>query len=247
MPPYQAVLFDMFDTLVNFERERLPLVSHRGTPIRTTSPSLYGIVRPACPTVSLDTFIEAFFLSYRTDEAIRARGQREVSAEQRFRILFDSLGIDDGPRVAALLQAGIAEHQRQLARAVDFPEPHRTVLERLRPRYRLGLVSNFDHVRTVEATLRDCGILDAFETVVVSAAIGWRKPRPEIFREALRRLGLGLAEAVFIGETPEADVAGAQAVGMDAIWLDHGTKPLPHGLALPTHTVSRLEEVLGIL
>jgi len=247
MRSYRAILFDMFDTLVNFERDCLPLASLRGTAIRTTSPLVYEIVKPVCPAVSLEAFIEAFIRSHRIAEAIRARDLREVSAEQRFRILFDTLGIGDGPHVAALMEAGVAEHMRQLAHAMDFPESHRTVLERLSSRYRLGLVSNFDHAPTVETTLRRWGALGAFEAVVVSAAIGWRKPRPEIFHEAFRRMGLEPAEAIFIGDTPEVDVAGAQAVGMDVIWLDHGVNPLPPGLASPTHTVSRLEEVLDVL
>jgi hypothetical protein len=34
---------------------------------------------------------------------------------------------------------------------------------------------------------------------------------------------------------------------MGVIRLDHGTRPLPPGLATPTHTVVRLEDVLGVL
>jgi len=247
MPPYQAVLFDMFDTLVNFERDRLPLVPLPGTPIRSTSPFVYEVVKPACPGLSLETFVQAFIGSYEAAETIRARDHREVSAAQRFRILFDALHIGDGPRVAALMEAGIAEHMRHLARAMEFPASHRAVLERLRPRYSLALISNFDHGPAVERALRFFGVRELFDAVVVSADVLWRKPRPEIFAEALRRVRLAAADAVFIGDTPEVDVAGAQAVGMDVIWLDHGVKPYPPGLAPPTHTVSSLEEVLGIL
>ena len=111
MRSYRAILFDMFDTLVNFERDCLPLASLRGTAIRTTSPLVYEIVKPVCPTVSLEAFSQAFIDSHRT------------------------------------------------------------------------------------------------------------------------------AEAIFIGDTPEADVAGAQAAGMEVIWLDRGTPPPPIGLEPPTHIV----------
>jgi FMN phosphatase YigB (HAD superfamily) len=52
---------------------------------------------------------------------------------------------------------------------------------------------------------------------------------------------------VFVGDTPVVDVAGAQAVGMEVIWLGHGVKPLPPGLASPAHTVSCQGDVLAIL
>lgn len=120
--------------------------------------------------------------------------------------------------------------------------PYRAVLFEM-----FDTLVNFDHAPTVEAVLRTYGLQDTFDVVIVSADVGWRKPRPEIFEQAFRRMGLDPAEAVFVGDTPEVDVAGAQAVWMHVIWLDHGVKPLPPGLASPTHTVSRLEEVLDVL
>ena len=162
-------------------------------------------------------------------------------------MLFTRLRIPEGPETSDLMEAGIAEHMRQLARAMEFPESHRALLDRLRPRYRLGIISNFDHGPTVEMALTAHGIRDRFEAVVVSADIGWRKPWPEIFLEAFRQMGIGPVDAIFVGDTPEVDVLGAQAVGMDVIWIDDGTKALPPGSPLPTHTVKNFVEVGDLL
>jgi HAD superfamily hydrolase (TIGR01509 family) len=247
MKTYQAVLLDMFDTLVNFNNQRLPLVQIDGQEVRSTSPYVYEAIKPVCPGVSLGNFYKAFVEAFKAAEEIRNRDQREVTAHERFRILFQRLDLPVGPEVARFIDIGIAEHTRQLARAMEFPESHRDVLEALRPRYRLAVVSNFDHGPTVEMALGSYDIRHRFEAVVVSADVGWRKPRPEIFAETLRRLNLVPSDAIFVGDTPEVDVVGANAAGMDVIWIDHGVKSLPPGTPAPTFTVPAFADIKQIL
>jgi HAD superfamily hydrolase (TIGR01509 family) len=134
-----------------------------------------------------------------------------------------------------------------LHRAMEFPEANRTALDALRSRYRMAVLSNFDHGPAVEAALAGFGIRDRFDVVVVSADVGWRKPHPEIFRETLRRMGMGPDQAVFVGDTPEADVLGAQGVGMDVVWINRGNASLPAAAAPPARTVTRFPEVADVL
>jgi putative hydrolase of the HAD superfamily len=88
--------------------------------------------------------------------------------------------------------------------------------------------------------------LDRFETVVVSADVGWCKPRLEIFAETLRRMDLAPADAIFVGDTPEADVVGAQGMGLDVVWIDRGAVPLPPETPAPTHTVASFAGVADL-
>jgi putative hydrolase of the HAD superfamily len=240
-------MVDMFDTLVNFRNDRLPLIRVNGREVRSTSPFVYETLKPLCAGVQFEDFYHAFVGTYRAAEEVRNREQREVTARERFHMLFTRLRIPDGADVADILEAGIAEHMRQLAQAMEFPESHRALLDRLRHRYRLGIISNFDHGPTVETALAAHGIRDRFETVVVSADIGWRKPRPEIFREAFRRMGIGPTDAIFVGDTPEVDVLGAQGVGMDVIWINDGTKSLSPAGPPPTYTVAGFTEIGRLL
>jgi HAD superfamily hydrolase (TIGR01549 family) len=244
---YQAVICDMFDTLVNFRWDRVPLVPFDGREVRSTSPLVYEAVRTLCPQISLVDFCHAFIESSREAEATRTDTQREITAHDRFRMLLRRLRIGGGPTADAILQAGIPEQMRQLRLAMEFPEENRAALDALKSEYRLAVLSNFDHGPAVAGALADFGIHDRFELIVVSADVGWRKPHPEIFRDTLRRMGIDAHQAIFVGDTPEADVLGPRGVGMDAIWIDRGTVPLPAGAAPPTHIVSRFAEITRLL
>lgn len=82
----------------------------------------------------------------------------------------------------------------------------------------LGLVSNGPSPFQ-ERNFDALGIADSFDTVVVSEAVGLRKPDPRIFRLALERLGRTAGETVFVGDNPDADIAGAKRAGLRAIWM----------------------------
>ncbi len=247
MKTYSVVILDMFDTLVKWNNHHLPLVKVNGQEFRSSSPFVYEVVKPLCPRLSLDDFARAFVQSYRTAEEVRRAGDREVTARERFRIRCRRLGIAETAEADRLLEAGLAEHQRHITLCMEFPDSHRATLETLVRRYRLALLSNFDHAPTIEQALTAYGIRDRFEAVVVSGDVGWRKPRPEIFAEVLRRLHVDSAEAVLVGDTPEGDVLGAQAVGMDVIWIDDGSKSLVPGAPPPTCRVSDFPEITRLL
>lgn len=53
---------------------------------------------------------------------------------------------------------------------------------------------------------------------MISDADGIHKPDCRIFQRALGRLNASPDRAVFVGDHPEVDVAGARAVGMQAVW-----------------------------
>jgi putative hydrolase of the HAD superfamily len=91
-------------------------------------------------------------------------------------------------------------------------------LARLRARCRIGLVTDGDP-GTQRAKLRALGLGDAFDVVVLSDELGrgYRKPHPAPFRAALFALGLAPQEALFVGDRPDKDVAGAAAAGMGCI------------------------------
>lgn len=87
-------------------------------------------------------------------------------------------------------------------------------IRRLRPRYRTAVISNATD--SLRATLTRYGLLELFDVIVGSAYEGVMKPDPAIYARALNRLGLRAEQTVFIDDAP-ANVAGAIAVGMDAI------------------------------
>jgi len=82
-----------------------------------------------------------------------------------------------------------------------------------------GLVSNTAFSReAMDAYLRVRGLADDLDAVVYSSEVGWRKPKPQIFRAALVRLEVSAAETAFVGDDVVADVGGAIGAGIAAIW-----------------------------
>ena len=110
---------------------------------------------------------------------------------------------------------------------------------------RLGLVSN-GRTPFQERNFRALGIADDFGAVVVSEAVGLRKPDRRIFELACRRLGVRPAEAAFVGDDPAADVAGARAAGLQAVHLATATAR-PVVRADEGAAVAHLGELLHVL
>jgi HAD superfamily hydrolase (TIGR01509 family) len=77
------------------------------------------------------------------------------------------------------------------------------------------MVSNFDH--RLPAVLEALGLAPLLDVVVLPADAGAAKPDPRIFQLALARLGVAAAEALYVGDDAEDDVAGATAAGLRAV------------------------------
>src|SRR5207253_561570 len=90
------------------------------------------------------------------------------------------------------------------------------LIRRLRGRYRMSVLSNAD--LSLAQRLRDAGIWDLFDDVIVSAEVGVAKPEPRIYALAAERLGLPPAECVFIDDA-ERNVDAARATGMHAVYF----------------------------
>jgi putative hydrolase of the HAD superfamily len=90
------------------------------------------------------------------------------------------------------------------------------VLRALRARgLRTGVVSNFDH--RLPALLAALGLAPLLDVVVLPADAGAAKPDPGIFAVALERLQVGAAEAAYVGDDADDDIAGAERAGLRAI------------------------------
>jgi putative hydrolase of the HAD superfamily len=87
------------------------------------------------------------------------------------------------------------------------------VLDRLRSKKRLALVSNFDHPPHVHRLVADLELEPYFETVVVSGDVGCKKPDPAIFNPALAKTGLKPEQVAYVGDTDD-DIGAAVAAGM---------------------------------
>ena len=87
-----------------------------------------------------------------------------------------------------------------------------------------------------------------FDTILVSDAIGIKKPHPGIFEQALRELDITASEAIHVGDSRE-DIEGATAAGIRPVWIDR-QQSKDHWRARPEADVMRiasLNELLDLL
>jgi putative hydrolase of the HAD superfamily len=82
----------------------------------------------------------------------------------------------------------------------------------------LGLISNVD--RDITPLYDGLGLAKWLGVVVTSQEVGFNKPDPQIFRAALRKAKLRPVEALYVGDQPQIDVAGANGAGMLGILID---------------------------
>lgn len=118
------------------------------------------------------------------------------------------------------------------------------VLTALKPRYRLGVISNTvgSGDAQVSQALERAGIRHLIDALVTSRDFGRAKPDPAIYTEAARRLGVPLASTCMIGDRLDTDIAGALNAGIACVWLQHpGAESLTE--IVPTHVISQLSEL----
>lgn len=90
------------------------------------------------------------------------------------------------------------------------------ILEYLKPNYRLHIITN-GFSETQEKKMKNANIRKYFEVVVNSEMAGVKKPNPKIFVMALERAKVTPEKALMIGDNLEADILGAQQVGLSTI------------------------------
>jgi HAD superfamily hydrolase (TIGR01509 family) len=123
------------------------------------------------------------------------------------------------------------------------------VLKRLTDQGRLlGLVSNTLWAPEVhDADLQRFGLLEYLPVRVYSSRAGYIKPDERIFRQALDRFDVAPAEAVFVGDKLDVDVAGPQKIGMRAILLASPYRTEASDEIIPDADIDRLDELPDLL
>ncbi|HEY7500698.1 MAG TPA: HAD-IA family hydrolase [Vicinamibacterales bacterium] len=164
---------------------------------------------------------------------------------RRFRQLFANAGVDASDDhvayTASTYRAAYLEARRPIEGARDL-------LAALKPRVRIGVVSN-NILEEQRAKVRLCGFDPYIDALVVSEEAGFTKPDPRIFEVALGRLGCEARDAVMIGDSWAADVEGARAAGVRAIWFNRTGRPVPDadGAGADVDVIDRLTPVDDVL
>ncbi len=215
----RAVLFDLDDTL--YDRSALVLRIAREQTVAFSEP--LGRIDPA---VFVERLIELDAHGYGSKPAAYAR-------------IVSELGLP--PALAETLERHFWETYDALSEPAQEAQ---VVLGALRAQgLKLGVVTNGRSTRQA-LKLERLGVAPFFDAVLVSQSEGVRKPERTIFERAVARCGVAAGEALFVGDHPENDVAGARAAGLIAVW-----KRVPHWkMTLPdVPAVDMLSELLPLI
>lgn len=151
------------------------------------------------------------------ENRVRQGGQIGEAWRDYFHLILADVGLP-GAQHKELIDVLWEAHQRVGLWTAPIPGA-REVVELLKGRgLHIGVVSNAEG--RVAQDLEAAGYGRQFEAVVDSWLVGVSKPDPEIFRIALREIGMPARSAVYVGDIPAVDVDGARAADVAPILLD---------------------------
>ena len=229
MAPIKAVIFDMYQTLVQdpsgqWRHSFKTIIEEQG--LNITAEQLWHRWHES----------EEQFRFRRTDPSLPFQTYYDAWAGG-FRLAFEDMAVPGDA------DAATRRFFADLSRRQPFPETMQA-LEEIQGSYRLALLSNADD----GFLLPNLQLLDIdFDVVLSSEMARSYKPQPELFREMLHRLSLEPGETVYVGDRHYEDVHGASSVGMNAVWIDRNDRGLREDLPPPAHRVASLLELPALI
>ncbi|MCJ7422656.1 HAD family hydrolase [Candidatus Bathyarchaeota archaeon] len=230
----EAVLFDLFDTLLLLENDEIyyePCLKR-----------MHSFLAKNGVNVSFAGFSRTYFEVRDTFYSESRKSLEEPHFNVRVSQTLQKLGFDfdvSDPIVMGATKAFADEFMRY----VKLDDGAIDVLQKLHGKYKLGLVSNFG--------IPECGreLLDRFnlttylDFIVISGEVNQRKPNPKIFRRALQALGVAPSKAVFVGDMLDLDIMGPKSVGMRTILIKR--RPIEGNSGIkPDKVIEDLTELL---
>lgn len=225
------IFFDLDHTIWDFEKNAAETLmelfeTYRFNNLGITSPGLF-----------IDTYNrnnQRLWTLYHHGKITKAQLR-----EARFADTFTELGIDPilFPKTFETDYLRMCPQKTNL-----FPHSHET-LAYLKERYTLHLISNgFGDAAEIKVTR--CNLKKYFHTIVISEVVGVHKPHPDIFHYAVRNAHTKIGSSVMVGDSLEADIQGAQNVGMDAIYFNPNKFAVPPFVKFSITSLNELQSIL---
>ena len=237
----RAVLFDLWETLINDKPER-------AQPRRTwRSNAVFEVLREYGHEAPLDAVQAALDASGGVLSRLHEEG-KDVGQGGRARVFMSQLEAVTNaaaPESAVdALEAIITSMPLEIAPMLA-PFAVETTSAIKQRGLATGLVCNAGFTTTPHLLpmLEHYGLRAQLDVMVFSDEEGYAKPDPRIFAKALDAIGLAARECAFVGDNPHTDIAGAQAVGLFAVQVGRKERD---GV-MPDARIDDLSELLGVL
>ncbi|MBU0958743.1 MAG: HAD family hydrolase [Nanoarchaeota archaeon] len=160
--------------------------------------------------ISLDRLSQAHDKTIQAYLQARNRNNSEWTMDKIMEMILSDLGLNGNvhlSRVSDIYKYN--DHDSE-----PYPDTER-VLSELSKRRKLGIISNLPHDSEIEE-LRAFGLIDHFDSITLSYQVGFRKPHPAIYQEALRSAGVTPEQSFFISHDQE-ETEGAEKLGIESL------------------------------
>lgn len=175
------------------------------------------------------------------DELVESSAHEAIAGTAHFAELLRQRGIDDPAEVRRATERYASDRFRGLELFSESLDVVATV-----SRYtQVGMITNGPS-QIQRDKIRLLKIGELFPIILVSEEEGVWKPDPDIFARAVTRAGVVASDAMYIGDSPEHDMAGAQAAGLISVWINRREREWPGGPP-PDYEITDLRQLLPLL
>ena len=233
----KAVFFDLDNTLCDSD-----------TAWSIATRETFQLLCKCEPDVSIEAITKAWTTVHekRFQQLNAGKGSMAALRDSRFQCLFKELGLTQGTMTEELNDFLSSRYLTSLRLYEDV-----SVLEELHA-YHVGIVTNGAHDNHTDSQfskVQHLGLSERIQSLTISDEVGVRKPNIKVFTVACARAGVLPKEALFVGDSIENDIVGANRVGMTSVLIDRKSDRLipETGDERPDYVVSNLHDVLSCL
>ena len=232
MKNYKHLIFDLDHTLWDFERNSSSALGEiytelnlldKGIPKFDPFYSLYKKINEEC------------WADYRVGKL-----EKSVLRTIRFEKTLNAFGIFDETLTEAICESYLFKSPRK----PHLIEGTIELLDYLKNKYELHILTNgFAEIQEVK--MQSSGLNKYFTHIIASEHAGAKKPHSQAFTFTLDKIGGEIEDCIMIGDNAEADIGGAQNIGMDTIYFNRDGNHERN--VKSTHQVFHLKEIHPIL
>ena len=237
---FSTILFDLGNTLMYFDGSWHDVL-HHGCGILARELKNNGL------QIEEETFKEEFYNTLQKDEQSREITLTETPTETLLMAFLTEKGQTpaDENILRSSLDAMYAFTQQHWHLDTDTHSTLHTLKEM---GFKLGVISNARDEKDAQTLIERENLRQYFSLVLISSAMGVRKPNPKIFIRALQHWDIPAEQTLMVGDNLKADIYGAQQIGMKGIWLNKHAGQTPQNrnlqeLVHPFLTIDSLSEL----
>jgi putative hydrolase of the HAD superfamily len=230
----RGIIFDLYGTLIDIETDESMEEIYRAIAHFLTYKGIYihrGEVR------------DLYYELLKQEKEKRREEYPEIRVQAIWEAFLARHGLEAGSVsyelavTLACLYRGVSRKRLRL-----YPSVKR-VLDELRPRYRMGIVSDSQPCWALPE-MRALGLGTYFDPVIMSADYGFRKPDARLIKKALDLMGVTSSEVLFVGNDMYRDIHGAGQLNIKTIFLSSNQGRQSYSQTTADYVAAEFEDVL---